>query len=122
MYKIKLNNIKFRAHIGVLPEEKVLGQNLEIDLIVETNFDFSGKDELDETLSYVDFYEATKAVVLSTAIVESSKADLIEHVAFEIIQAVKATSERISTVEVHLRKLAVPIEGIFDSAEIEMRG
>ncbi|MGV8024925.1 dihydroneopterin aldolase, partial [Mycobacterium kansasii] len=36
---------------GVLPEEKVLGQNLEIDLIVETNFDFSGKDELDETLS-----------------------------------------------------------------------
>ena len=36
MYKIKLNNIKFRAHIGVLPEEKVLGQNLEIDLIVET--------------------------------------------------------------------------------------
>ena len=60
--------------------------------------------------------EATKAVV------ESSKADLIEHVAFEIIQAVKATSERISTVEVHLRKLAVPIEGIFDSAEIEMRG
>ena len=116
MYKIKLNNIKFRAHIGVLPEEKVLGQNLEIDLIVETNFDFSGKDELDETLSYVEFYEATKAVV------ESSKADLIEHVAFEIIQAVKATSERISTVEVHLRKLAVPIEGIFDSAEIEMRG
>ena len=116
MYKIKLNNIKFRAHIGVLPEEKVLGQNLEIDLIVETNFDFSGKDELDETLSYVDFYEATKAVV------ESSKADLIEHVAFEIIQVVKATSERISTVEVHLRKLAVPIEGIFDSAEIEMRG
>ena len=116
MYKIKLNNIKFRAHIGVLPEEKVLGQNLEIDLIVETNFDFSGKDELDETLSYVDFYEATKAVV------ESSKADLIEHVTFEIIQAVKATSERIATVEVHLRKLAVPIEGIFDSAEIEMRG
>ena len=114
MYKIKLNNIKFRAHIGVLPEEKVLGQNLEIDLIVETNFDYTkvlrtaqaglAYNELDETLSYVDFYEATKAVV------ESSKADLIEHVAFEIIQAVKATSERISTVEVHLRKLAVPIE------------
>ncbi len=73
-------------------------------------------NELDETLSYVDFYEATKAVV------EGSKADLIEHVAFEIIQAVKASSEGISAVEVHLRKLAVPIEGIFDSAEIEMRG
>ena len=87
MYKIKLNNMKFRAHIGVLSEEKILGQNLEIDIIVETNFDFSGKDELDETLSYVDFYEATKAVV------ETSKADLIEHVAFEIIQAVMTDEE-----------------------------
>lgn len=116
MYKIKLNNMKFRAHIGVLPEEKILGQNLEIDLIVETNFTYSGLDELEDTLSYVEFYEATREVV------ENSKADLIEKVAYDIIQRVKKTTQRIETVEVHLRKLAVPIEGIFDSAEIEMRG
>ncbi|RZI48177.1 dihydroneopterin aldolase [Lactococcus kimchii] len=116
MYKIKLNNMKFKAHIGVLPEEKVVGQNIEVDLIVETNFDFSGLDQLEETLSYVDFYEATAQIIAT------SRADLIENLAFEIIRAVKASSERIAAVEIHLRKLAVPIEGIFDSAEIEMRG
>jgi len=116
MYKIKINNMKFRAHIGVLPEEKILGQNLEIDIIVETNFDFSGKDELAETLSYVDFYELIKNII------SQSKADLIESLAFDIIKSIKATTSKITAVEVHLRKLAVPIEGIFDSVEIEMRG
>lgn len=116
MYKIKINNMKFRAHIGVLPEEKILGQNLEIDIIVETNFDFSGKDELTETLSYVDFYELIKNII------SQSKADLIESLAFDIIKSIKATTSKITAIEVHLRKLAVPIEGIFDSVEIEMRG
>jgi dihydroneopterin aldolase len=116
MYKIKLNNMRFKSHIGVLPEEKKLGQNIEVDLIIETNFDFSGKDELDQTLSYVDFFEATKTVI------ENSRDDLIETLAFDIIQKVKTTSDRIATVECHLRKYAVPIDGIFDSAEIEMRG
>ena len=116
MYKIKLNNMKFKGHIGVLPEEKILGQNLEIDLIIETNFDFSGRDELDQTLSYVDFYETTKLLITE------SRVDLIETLAFDIIQAIKSQSDRIAMVEIYLRKLTVPIDGIFDSAEIEMRG
>ena len=115
MYKIKLNNLKFRGHIGVLPEEKVLGQNLEVDLIVTTNFDFSGQDKLSDTLSYVDFYQAAQTVV------ENSRADLLEKVAYDLTEVIKNLDDRIDTVEVHLRKLAVPIDGLFDSAEIEMK-
>jgi len=116
MYKIKINKMQFFGHIGVLPEEKALGQKLEIDLVVETNFDFSGRDELTETLSYVAFYEATEKLVAE------SRVDLIETLAYEMIQRIKALDERIASVEVHLRKLAVPIDGIFDNVEIEMRG
>lgn len=116
MYKIKINNMKFRGHIGVLPEEKILGQNLEIDLIVETNFDFSGQDQLDETLSYVDFYEKISKII------EKSRVDLLETLAFEIIEKIREDQERIASVEVHIRKLAVPIDGIFDHVEIEMKG
>lgn len=115
MYKIKINNMKFFSHIGVLPEEKILGQNLEIDLIVTTNFSYSGVDELDETLSYVAFYESIATII------EESRADLIEKLAFDIIQAIKE-NKKIATVEVHIRKLAVPIAGIFDNVEIEMMG
>ena len=115
MYKIKINNMKFFSHIGVLPEEKILGQNLEIDLIVTTNFSYSGLDELDETLSYVAFYESIAEII------EVSRADLIEKLAFDIIQAIKENN-KVETVEVHVRKLAVPIAGIFDNVEIEMVG
>lgn len=115
MYKIKINNMKFFSHIGVLPEEKILGQNLEIDLIVTTNFSYSGLDELDETLSYVAFYEKIAEII------EVSRADLIEKLAFDIIQAIKENN-KVETVEVHIRKLAVPIAGIFDNVEIEMVG
>lgn len=115
MYKIKINNMKFFSHIGVLPEEKILGQNLEIDLIVTTNFSYSGLDELDETLSYVAFYEKISEII------EASRADLIEKLAFDIIQAIKENS-KVKSVEVHIRKLAVPIAGIFDNVEIEMVG
>lgn len=115
MYKIKINNMKFFSHIGVLPEEKILGQNLEIDLIVTTNFSYSGLDELDETLSYVAFYEKISEII------EVSRADLIEKLAFDIIQAIKENS-KVKSVEVHIRKLAVPIVGIFDNVEIEMVG
>ena len=115
MYKIKINNMKFFSHIGVLPEEKILGQNLEIDLVVTTNFSYSGLDELDETLSYVAFYEKISEII------EVSRADLIEKLAFDIIQAIKENS-KVKSVEVHIRKLAVPIAGIFDNVEIEMVG
>lgn len=115
MYKIKINNMKFFSHIGVLPEEKILGQNVEIDLIVTTNFSYSGVDELDETLSYVAFYESIAEII------EVSRADLIEKLAFDIIQAIKQNN-KVETVEVHIRKLAVPIAGIFDNVEIEMVG
>lgn len=107
--------MKFFSHIGVLPEEKILGQNLEIDLIVTTNFSYSGLDELDETLSYVAFYESIAEII------EVSRADLIEKLAFDIIQAIKQNN-KVKTVEVHIRKLAVPIVGIFDNVEIEMVG
>lgn len=112
MYKIKINNMKFFSHIGVLPEEKILGQNLEVDVTVETNFDFSGKDELGETLSYVDFYETAKALI------EPSRVDLVETLAYQLTQEIKALDSRIAKVEVRIRKLAVPIDGIFDNVEI----
>ena len=113
MYKIKINNMKFFSHIGVLPEEKMIGQNLEIDLIITTNFSFSGLDQLNETISYVGFYETVAKIV------EESRADLIEKLAFDIIQEIKM-NEKVKAVEVHIRKMAVPISGIFDSIEVEV--
>ncbi|MDR1568287.1 MAG: dihydroneopterin aldolase [Streptococcaceae bacterium] len=116
MYRIKINNMKFHSYIGVYPEEKKLGQNIEIDLVVKIN-DFVKADHLKYTISYSDFYQ------IVSEIVASSRVDLVETLAQEIISSIKELDRnKITQVSVRIRKLAVPIDGIFDSVEIEMEG
>lgn len=117
MYKIKLNDVVFHSHIGVFPAEKEVGQKLALDVIVETNFDFDGRDEIDATLSYADFYTVCQQVVTS------SQANLVEKIAYDIIQGIKALApSQIAAVEVHARKYNLPLDAELSSAEIEMRG
>lgn len=113
MLKIKLNNMRFHSYIGVFPEEKVLGQDLSIDLCVTLKGQVNA-DNLDETLSYAVFYDIIADYIKET------RADLIETLAIEIADKIKAVNpEKIDRVKVNVRKLNLPINGILDSAEIE---
>ena len=114
MYKIKINNMRFHSHIGVYDEEKKIGQNIEIDLTVYAKYeDFD--DNIENTHSYGDFYR------LIAKIVDESRVDLIETLAQTIIKSIKNLApDTFERVNVKIRKLAVPIDGIFDSVEIEM--
>lgn len=116
MYKVQVNNMKFHSHIGLYKEEKKLGQNLEIDLIVDMQCE-KGITQLEDTISYSLFYnEIARAV-------SKSKVDLIETLATDIIKKIKRIdSEKIAYVLIKIRKLAVPIDGIFDSVEVVMGG
>lgn len=114
MFKIKLNNMLFHSYIGFFEEEKKLGQNLAIDLQVTVKAQVS-RDDLDETLSYAVFYDLIADYIAKTRV------DLIETVAFDIIDLIKDSSpDKIQSVKVNVRKLQLPINGILDSAEIEM--
>ena len=114
MFKIKLNNMLFYSHIGVFPEEKVLGQRIAIDLTVTIKNEIQ-QDQLDETASYAHFYD------IIAAYIDETRADLIETLAFDIVKLIKqASPDKIEKVKVNVRKLQLPIEGILDSAEIEL--
>lgn len=108
--------MKFHSHIGKYAEEKKMGQNLEIDLRVEMN-KFVVTDKIEDTISYSQFYE------IISEIVSNSRVDLIETLAQKIIFEIKKVDEKkIIDVIVNVRKLSVPIDGIFDNVEVEMRG
>ncbi|KRL01205.1 hypothetical protein FC81_GL001346 [Liquorilactobacillus capillatus DSM 19910] len=108
--------MRFHSHIGVYQEEKKLGQNIEINLVVDFNIDETTiKDRVERTISYAAFY------TVIAEIVKNSQVNLIETLALEIINEIKKIDqEHIGTVKVNLKKLAVPIDGIFDNVEIEM--
>ncbi len=114
MYLLKINNMKFRGHIGYYPEEKVIGQDLEVD--IEVSVKAQGEaDQLEATINYATIYEQVAQVV------KASRVDLIEALIEEIIEAVgQIDPSRTNRVRVRLRKMNVPIDGVFDSVEIEM--
>ncbi|MCR8969029.1 dihydroneopterin aldolase [Facklamia sp. 7083-14-GEN3] len=116
MFKIKLNNMRFYSHIGYFPEEKKLGQNIAVDLTVTMKASVT-RDDLNETVSYAHFYD------LIAEYVQKTRVDLIETVAFDLLDLIKQSNPQlISQVKVNVRKLQLPIDGILDSAEIELEG
>ena len=115
MYKIKINNMKFHSYIGVYEEEKKIGQNIEIALIISLSKEIIKNDDINSTLSYGDCYRKIKKIV------EKSNVDLLETLALDIIKEIKKLNENIEDVQVNIRKLAVPINGIFDSVEIQIK-
>jgi len=115
LYKIKINNMKFHSYIGVYEEEKKIGQNIEIDLIISLSKEIIKNDDINSTLSYGDCYRKIEEIV------KASRVDLLETLAFDIIKEMKKMNEKIEYVQVNIRKLAVPINGIFDSVEIQIK-
>ncbi|AQW22050.1 dihydroneopterin aldolase [Lentilactobacillus curieae] len=113
MYKITVNNMQFHSHIGVLPEERVVGQPLQIDLIAEINAK-PENDDLNSTVSYADFYPTIKRII------DKSNDKLLETLADKIISKIKQIDNRITRLTVRIRKINLPVDGVFDNVEIEV--
>ncbi len=114
MYKIRIHNMQFHSHIGVLPEEKTVGQTIQIDLEVLVIAE-PQDDQLDSTVSYADFYPIVKTII------DHSRVNLLETLAERIINAIKQQDNRIKNVTVKIRKLNLPVDGVFDNVEIEVQ-
>ncbi|MFD1671494.1 dihydroneopterin aldolase [Agrilactobacillus yilanensis] len=116
MLTIRLNNLRFHGHIGVYTEEKKIGQDLQLDLIIQTPINHNEiHDDLTKTLSYGDVYRQVAQIVTD------SRVDLVEALAHDIIVGLRAEfSEKISQITVRIRKLNTPINGVMDNVEIEV--
>lgn len=117
MGKIRIKNMQFYTYNGALPEERVLGQKIEIDATLKLSLTAAGQsDDLNQTVSYAEVYEVIKAYV------ESHSFDLIEALTYGVLDELETHfSEKVKSVKLQVRKYHVPIPGIFDHIEIEMK-
>lgn len=116
MYQIELKKMKFHSHIGVHPEEKMVGQDLEIDLRVQLNITPNLQDKLSDYISYAKFYSIIRDIVAT------SRDDLIETVAKKITTSIKNKyPKQIAWVEVCVKKKTLPIDGIMKSANVILK-
>ncbi|AEV95352.1 dihydroneopterin aldolase [Pediococcus claussenii ATCC BAA-344] len=115
--KININNINLYTFNGVHPEEKRLGQRLEID--VEMTYPIENNvrnDDLKETVSYSDVFKTVEKFV------NSHSYNLIESVANHLLSELLQNYPTLEHIKLRIRKYSAPIAGIFDNVEIEVEG
>lgn len=116
MGKIRINNLKFFTKNGVLKEERVLGQQLEVD--VELTMDITKAGKTDDVADTVSYAEVNDQIALR---LQRDSFDLIEAVASAILDDIEAVhGEKLQKAMIRIRKYSVPMPGIFDNIEIEM--
>lgn len=110
---IRLKNLKFFAHHGVLPEETRLGQRFEIDLEYQLqSLPSSMDDQIGNTVSYAEVYDTIERIATTQTF------KLLESLADALLEAIKSQF-RVSSIIVRIRKPSVPISGILDTVEVE---
>jgi dihydroneopterin aldolase / 2-amino-4-hydroxy-6-hydroxymethyldihydropteridine diphosphokinase len=113
--RISLGGVRARGFHGVLPEEKVQGQDFVVDVLLDVDLSrAAGTDDLAHTVSYA---EVAADVV---ALVEGPSLDLIETLAGRIADAVLARP-LVEAVEVTVHKPQAPVGVPFGDVAVTIR-
>jgi dihydroneopterin aldolase len=111
---VRLVNMVFYAHHGVLKEEHTVGGKYEVD--AELSFDFTDAaqhDDITKTVDYGAVYKKIQSVLILR------KFFLIEAVAYEIAHDILKDFPVIQKVAIKVRKRNPPVDGICDYAEAD---
>lgn len=98
--QIHIDRLKIHARHGVLPLEQVVGQDFEVSLTLEADYD--GSDSLEATINYAE------VCAIVTEQMQQPSA-LIEHAAGRICQALRRAFPTLRGGSVTLWKLAPPM-------------
>ena len=111
---IILKDIRCYAYHGVAPQENVIGNEYSIQLKLKVNIERAAlSDEVDDTVSYADVYEAVKVEM-------SIPAKLLEHVCGRIAKRLFKEFSAIEEIDINLSKRNPPMGADIDSAGVEM--
>lgn len=109
---IELEKVRFFAYHGVMPQERIVGNHFEVNLLVKVDFQAAiEQDDLTNTISYADMYDVVKKEMMIPS-------DLIEHVAGRIMRALRKTWPAIAGIRLKVSKLNPPIPGDVDRASV----
>lgn len=103
MDSIEVTGIRAYGYTGYLPEERVLGQWFEVDLILWLDLTLAGtSDNIETTLDY------RQAIYIVKKQIATAKFALIEKLAATIVSELLQI-DKVQKVQLKLSKLAAPI-------------
>lgn len=112
---IHLSGIRSYGYTGLLPEEKVLGQWFEVDLVLWLDLTAAGRsDRIDDTLDYRQVIEQVKQLI------HTSECALLERLAATIAEHLLGYT-MLQQVGIKLTKVAAPIPDFSGQITVELR-
>ena len=111
---IFLDDVRFHAFHGVMPQERAVGADFTVSLRVEYDFTKAAvSDDLADTISYADLFHVMKREMLIPS-------QLLEHVAARIVKAIASKWPQVQCVDIRLRKDNPPMGADCKGAGVEL--
>lgn len=111
---INIRNARFFAYHGVMPQERVVGNEFLLDLTLEVDIvTATESDKLEDTVNYAEVY-----VVIKKEMDEPSQ--LLEHVAGRIIKALRKEFPEVKQIDISLTKCHPPIKGEMEGIGVRL--
>ncbi len=113
---IRIVNMTFYGHHGVEESERELGGRFAVDVELYLDLEPAGStDDLSKTVDYKAVYELVRNV-------ESARNyQLVEALAHDVAEGIIDSFEKVDEVVVRVRKQSVPLGGLIDHTEAEIR-
>ena len=111
MITIHLYNLKFYSYHGVHEEEKLLGNEYEVNADVQFHEEHTDINSLSQTINYVDIFEIIKKRM-------HIPSPLLESVVMDIGNTIHETYDSVRSIKVSLKKINPPIETIEGSVGV----
>lgn len=112
MMKVALNGIRLFARHGFYEEEAILGNEFELDVVVDTAIKNSSSDELSDTLDYQQLYTIVKEEM-------AIRSDLLEHVLYRIKSSIITTFPyQVRGLYLSIKKINPPLGGTVKNSQI----
>ena len=113
--KIFLDDMRFYAYHGVMEQERRVGGEYGVSLVVEVDLTQAiATDDVADTVNYAELYELVKREMAV-----SSK--LLEHVAGRIGQSAMDKFDRITALTIRVTKLNPPMGADCNGASVEIK-
>lgn len=111
---IRLERLRFHAFHGVLPQERLTGNDYELTLRLGYPLaEAMRSDRVADTLNYATVYELARQEM-------ERPSALIEHVAARVGERLFATFPRLSSLDIVLTKRNPPMGAQCDGASVEL--
>src|SRR5450755_1804451 len=111
MITVYLNDLHFNSFHGIHEEEKILGNDYVIDASVEFHEQLHVINSINDTINYTDIYNIIRERM-------NVPTPLLETIVMEIGNEIHNEFPQVRSINIFLKKMYPPIEGIQGSAGV----